>query len=410
MKVIISKSTEDRYQNFVVVDTFKKVRELKGVEILVIHDFKEEPFEVGVFVSEFKKNGMEKFIYINNNPLPNICSTLYGIKGKVIDDEFYLEDEEELLALIEELDFTEDETSALALAHINVIEDFVNRFERKDETINAPLYLEQVREAINETNSLVVKQKKQLIEMGASAMETFEKASTIISNIAQQRKIIEEQLNEVQQKQAQSASSSRQLGGNILFYPTYKYMGVPKMLFIREYAPCRYLTSFILAYEHYLHYTKNKRVKLIFVHQKGAGVAKKYSDFTVITQESMGMDSLYDAEIIATNNPKSEVLKKLFSRPTDVFIVVDRLYGQQDIVSGRISKLSAVSGKSDIKRFNLDIKTSIFPITARDEAFLTLLTIKAYPDGVDTRKAAYAQVFREKFVQIDNFLQLPSDK
>lgn len=409
MNVIVSKSTEDRYQNFVVVDTFKKVRELKGVDILIIHDFKEEPFEVGVFVSEFKKGGIEKFIYINSNPIPNVCSTLYGIKGKVIDDEFYLEDEEELMALIEELDFTEDETSALAIAHISVIEDFVSRFEAKDEAINAPLYLEQVREAINQTNSLVLTQKKQLLEMGASAIETFQKASTIIANIAKQRTAIEERLNEMEQKQGQ-VGNTRQLGGNILFYPTYKYMGVPKMLFIREYAPCRYLTSFILAYEHYLHYTKNKRVKLVFVHQKGAGVAKKYSDFTVITQESMGMDSLYDAEIIATNNPKAEVMKKLFSRPTDVFIVVDRLYGQQDIVSGRLAKLSAVSGKSDIKRFGLDAKTSIFPVTSVDDSFLTLFTIKQYPDSVDTRRAAYAQVFRDKFAMIDNFLQLPSDK
>lgn len=407
MRVIVSQTLQDTYQEFVVVDNFRKIRELKGVDVLIIHTFAEEEFEVGVFINEFYRNGVKKFVYINKNPLEGVKAPLVGVNGHVIEDEFFLEDEEELIALLDELDEGDSENTSLAVASMDIIGDFIKRFEENDESIKAPLYLEQVKDALNELSTQNEKQHLQLMSMGSTALETFEKASTIISNISKQRKVIEDKLNDLATKQQNQPS--RSFGGGILFYPTYKYMGVPKLLFIREYSHCRYLTSFILAYEHYLHYNKNKRVKLIFVHQKGQGVAKKYTDFTSITQESMYLDSLYDSEIIATNNPKSEVLKKIFSKPNDIFIVVDRLYGQQDIVSGRVSKLSAVSGKSDLKRFNIDVKNCIFPVVLNENAFINLPTIRKYPDGTDMRRAAYMQLMKKEFEKIDNFLQLPTD-
>lgn len=408
MRVIISQTLKDTFQEFVVVDNFRKIRELKGVDVLILHTFTEDDFEVGVFISEFYKSGIKNFVYINENPREGLKSTLVGVKGHIIEDEFYLEDEEELIALLDELALPEEENTSLAVASMDIIGDFIKRFEANDEAIKAPLYLEQVKDALNELSVQNERQQSQLLSMGGAALETFQKASTIIANINKQRKVIEEKLNDLASKQ--QAQPSRAFGGSILFYPTYKYIGVPKLLLIREYSPCRYLTSFILAYEHYLHYNRNKRVKLIFIHQKGQGVARKYTDFTAITQESMYLESLYDAEIIATNNPKSEVLKKIFARPNDVFIVVDRLYGQQDIVSGRISKLSAVSGNSDLKRFGVDPKTCIFPVVANENAFINLPTIRKYPNGVDMRRAAYMQLMKESFEKIDDFIQLPKDR
>lgn len=69
MRVIVSKTLQDNYQNFVVVDNFKKVRGLSGVTLLVIHNFEESDFDTGVFISEFKKNGIKNILYINENPM-----------------------------------------------------------------------------------------------------------------------------------------------------------------------------------------------------------------------------------------------------------------------------------------------------------------------------------------------------
>lgn len=409
MRVIVSKTLQDNYQNFVVVDNFKKVRGLSGVTLLVIHNFEESDFDTGVFISEFKKNGIKNILYINENPNANVKNTILGIKGKYIEDEFYFEDEEELLALVEECEQDVEEETSLATVSTDIINDFIERFKRGDEQIQAPVYLEQVREAVNELSAITQQQQTQLLAMGSSAMETFERASVIISNLAKQKKTIEDSLKNLEESRPAIQTKSS-MSGSILFYPTYNYTGSAKVLVVREYSPCRYLTSFILAYEHYLHYSKNKRVKLIFVHQKGHGVLKKYTDYTSITQESMYLDSLYDAEIIATNNPKKDVLKKIFSRPADVFIIVDRMYGQQDIVSGRRVKVSAVSGSSDLKRFNVKENECIFSVNKKENALFTIPSIKNYPTGKDVRNAAYMQICKnDMFVKLDSLLQLPTE-
>lgn len=155
--------------------------------------------------------------------------------------------------------------------------------------------------------------------------------------------------------------------------------------------------------------SENKRVKLIFVHQKGQGVAKKYTEYVSITQESMHLDSLYDSEIITTNNPKKDVLKKIFSRPADIFIVVDRLYGNQDIVTGRCVKVNAVSGQSDLKRYGIKKEDTIFSVSKVDGSLFTVPNIKNYPSGKDLRSAAYMQICgKEMFTKLDALLQLPS--
>ena len=148
-------------------------------------------------------------------------------------------------------------------------------------------------------------------------------------------------------------------------------------------------------------------MKLIFVHQKSAGVSSKYSEFsTAITQENYTVSSLFDAEIIATNNPKKEIMKELLSKPNDIFIVVDRLYGAQDIVSGRVTKVSAVSGNRDLKRFRLNAGDCIFSVSAREGALFTIPTIKKFPQEMDARYAAYSQINSDKYAILDRKLDL----
>lgn len=405
MRVIVSTTLQDKFSNFVIVDNFKKIRELKGVTLLVIHNFKESAFDVGVFISEFYSKGVKDFLYINEAPEASIRAVLVGVSGHVFEDEFYLDDEEELMALIDDLDMDKDETTDLAVASTNIVKDFIQGFARGEERVKAPLYLQQVEDALNELSTITQMQSVQLVDMGTSALQVFDKANTIITNMAKQKQILESQLKELESASV-TQTSKPTFGGNILFFPSYKYVGSAKVLVIRELSPCRYLTSFILAYEHYLHYELNKRVKLVFVHQKGAGVANKYSEYTAITQESMGLESLYDSEIIATNNPKNDVMKRVFSKPADIFIIVDRLYGNQDIVVGRVSKLSAVSGKSDLARFNVKANNCIFSVTKEKESFITIPTVSNYPSGEDRRHAAYMQVGKDMFSKIDEYLQV----
>lgn len=407
MKVIVSTELDDNFTKFVVVDSFKKVKELQGVTTLIIHKYKESDFDAGVFVSQFHNNGIDQFIYISSSPSSTLQMVLKGVNGYYYEDEFYFEDEEELSTLLEDLGMEdEDENTSLATSALNVVNDFVSSFAKGDERIKAPLYLENVTSAVNELSLLTHQQELQLNTMGASALEVFEKASAIIRNMDAQNKNIEKKLEELENQQSNSFSSKPAFGNSIMFFSPYKYIGNSKILLIREYAPCRYLTSFVMGYLHHLHYVLNRRPKLIFVHQKGAGVSAKYADFTSITQESMGMSSLYDNEIIATNNPKKEVMKDLLTKQNDVIIVVDRLYGNQDIVSGRVTKINAVGSRSDIVRYKVRPEDTIFSITRQPKELFTLPTIKNFPTEIDARYAAYTQVLGSKYEILDNKLGL----
>jgi hypothetical protein len=405
MKVIVSTELEDKYQNFIVVDSFKKVRDLNGVTTLIIHKPLEDDFNSGVFMAEFHNKGINQFVYINKEPLTTIKMLVKGLKGEIIEDEFYLDDEEELIALLEDLGVNQDENTSLAVTNTKIVTDFMQAFARGEERIKAPLYIEQVNQALNQLSVITQQQELQITEMGTTSIETFERASTIIRKMDNQRKVMEEQLQALADMQDTRSTSSRpQLGNSIQFFSPVKYTGNAKILFIREYSHCRYLTSFILGYIHHVHYVMNKRVKLIIAHQKGAGVSSIYKDmFTTIDDGSANIMSLYDSELVATNSPKKEIIKELLSKPCDLFVVVDRLYGKDDILEGRIAlKLNAVGGTGDLKRFNLKAEDTIFTVVPNKPQAFYLPTVKDYVSNIDARYATYENIHQKNYEMLDD--------
>lgn len=404
MNVIISKSVVDNFNSFVVIDSLKKATELSGVTTIIIHSYVENDFDAGVFISRLRETGVSQFFYITANPSTTMRMLISGVKGYFTEDEFYFDDEEELIALLEDIteneDSSSDETTSLAAPSLNVVSDFIEAFVRGDKLISAPLYLERVKQAVVDLSKVTQQQELQITAMGNSAIEVFEKASQIIINMDKQRKLIEQKLDELQEIQVTTPSRPN-LENSINFFSPYKYIGNSKVILFREYAPTRYFTSFILGYAHYLHYTRNKRIKLVFTIQRSAGVAAKYSDFPMISQESMNISSLYDAEIVVTNNPKKEVMKELLGKSNEIVIVADRLYGSQDIVSGRIQRVAIASSRSDIQRYKLKPEETIFSVTAQPKQLFCLSTIKQFPIEEDARYAAYYQCFGKMYEMLD---------
>ncbi|MBQ3930460.1 MAG: hypothetical protein II708_05875, partial [Paludibacteraceae bacterium] len=116
--------------------------------------------------------------------------------------------------------------------------------------------------------------------------------------------------------------------------------------------------------------------------------------------------ALYDNEILVTNNPVKEVMKNILEKPCDVFVIVDRLYGTQDIVSGRPIRLNAVSGFGDVARFKIKANETIFPVTTVPDGFVTIPTMKGFPLEQDSRYATYMQVMGEAYRKIDTKIGL----
>ncbi len=157
-----------------------------------------------------------------------------------------------------------------------------------------------------------------------------------------------------------------------------------------------------------MHYVKNKRIKVIFCVQKGYCVGKRYEEYVSIDETTKSMLSLYDNEIVVTNSPKKEVMKELLSKPQDVVIVVDRLYGKEAIVTGRCTTLNVVSGYSDIQRYGLKSEDTITSVTKFPDCFACISRIKNYMTERDARLAAYHQVFGKDYEKICERIHLNS--
>lgn len=410
MRVIVSNYLKDNFKGYTVVSSFKEVRLLQDIQCLIIHRYSESDFEAGMFLSEFNKKGIPNFVYISENPSTTLKMMLNGMNGTVLEDEFYFDDEEELNVVLEDIGLEDNSETEIVASNTSIISDFIKAFAKGEDRIKSPIYIEQVNNALNELTTTTSQQQVLIKDMGTAAVSTFERASSLISSMSEQRKLLQKQLEELEESHNASVSNSPRNkfgGGGISFFPSYKYTGSAKVLLIRELSPCRYLTSFILGYNHHVHIELNKRVKLIFVHQKGAGVSAKYSGIcTSITQESMQEDNLYDAPIIATNNPKQEVMKELTHKNDEVIIVVDRLYGSQDIINTRVVKINAVSGLTDLNRFKVKAEDCIFTTSAHPQGLLCIPTIKGYAADADTRYALYNRTCKESFIILDKLLQL----
>lgn len=395
MNVIISKSLKDIYRKFILVDSFKKVRdEIKdAVETVIIHDPVEDVFNSGVFMSELSTKGIHNFIYINENPDIQIKTLINGLQGHTYTEEFYLEDEEELVALLENIQNEPEASTSLAVSNIKIVSDFMQSYVRGEQKASSPFYLNRVNTALQELSTINHQQELALTEMGNSSLKVFEKASTIIRDLVQQNQNTAKMLEEFEKSggMAETSTSKVALTNSVSYFPSYRYTGNAKVLLVREFTPCRYLTSFLLAYTHYVHYIVQKRVKFIVCYQRAFATSKRYEEmFTTIGEETTTLTSLYDQELIATSTPKKELLREIFSRQADLFIVLDRMYGREPIVDGKVKlQLNAISGAGDLKRYNIKPETVISSVPDIKNQMFFLPNFKGYPDAKDMRYAAY---------------------
>ena len=406
-KVIISANLDKTFRDYTVVRKFSDVNafELSEIAILIIHDFNETDFDAGVFINKFYKGGVQKFIYMSNNPSMTVKMTISGVKGVSLDEDFYLQDEEELNSLIEDIGYEGDESRASTNA--NIIVDFVQSFARGDSKIQAPLYLEQVSSAVKELSEIVDKKDYQITVMGESALDVFANASNVIQDMYNKHKDLANKINELQAKinESNNAINKPKLMNTIQHYSTYNYMSTPLVLVVKEYSPCRYLTSFIVAYSQYLHFQKRKRVKVVVLYKESACESSRYSSFKSITEETYKMDTLYGGEFIAISVPRKDVLNKVFNQGSEVFIVIDRMYEKSSLITGRIKQINAVGSIGALERNKVQTKNNvIMSINDDAECLLTLKTIRNYSREFEAQKAMYFQAYGQQFTKIDAIL------
>ena len=380
MKVIIS--TEDKgrdFTNFVTFHSLAEVKKLKGVDTIILHSAKESDFNIGVIISDLHTTvGNLRFIYINEHPNAVIRMCVQGVQGYFYQDEFY-----------------DNELALITKSNFDIIFDFMKSFARGEKRVNTPIYQEQVNEAITQLSLITQEQNTQLTSMGATAMDIFARASSMMNKMQEMSSQFDKQLESIHTDKGQQRPM---LSASISYFPPVKVMSNVKILSIKEYTPCRYLISYLLAYKHWLHIVHGKSVRLIIVTGNLVTPNLKYSDLGSIidsSNTSASLKSMLSKDVLILKSPKKEIINSILAIPYDLTIVVDKMYNNGFIVDGKVTKLNAVSGVSDLDTFKLRKEETIFSTNPVKGGFTTILSINNIPKEVNGKLSAYMQMCKD---------------
>lgn len=408
MNYIVSETLRDKFNNYTVVRSIAVLLDKDDIGAVILHSTSEAPFKVGMAISELHtKKGISKFAYLNDTPDAMIRLCISGLGGLIIEDEWYFEDEAELDILLTE--YIEEELAIVPTYKNNksfyIVSDFIQAFIRKDKRIYTNFYLETVQSAIKNLGERIQQKDLVIDDLGESASRIFHEASIKISEMQKARLDLDSRLKELMETANAQSMSPRSNTGSVFYFPSVSHMSTAKVIQIREVSPCRYLTSFILAFRDYLRGVHGKSAKVIVVHQKGRGVLKRYSwvksdlpddNFTSITEESKGNRELYSSRLVNTNVPQRDVIIDLL-KDEELVIVIDRLYSNEGIVRSRVKTFYGVSGASDLKRFSLNPNQCIFSVREYPNCLAYIPTILDYSDVIDTRRGQYQRVCESTF-------------
>lgn len=410
MNIIVSDIlSSDKFTNYKVVPSLKDAKQIvdkKGCKV-ILHHTSESDATASLSIVALNRNLVA---YISDKPSPALSMSVNGIGACVIEDEFYFDDESELDYCIQELDdggdLVESPLSTLE-NNMSIIQNFVKAFKSGDSVIQTDFYMNSVEQAIEDVTRCIKETDVQVRSTNDSIISILREVRGIIDNINNSRLELESKLSELEQ--TLSTERVRQpvlpsaFQNAVSIFPPVKYLGTAKVLHVCEVSPCRFLTSFLLGYYYHLKLVKEKKVKLIVIHQKNKRSNLRYTSFTRVMPQTLHETDLVLSPMVVTDTPKLDVINKLTRLGDDVIIVLDRLYGD-NILEGQIETLYAVSGLADIERFKLNVNRCIFTEVTPKESFLCIPRIKQYDRNPSTRQAQYHQHCADKYVKIDEML------
>lgn len=393
MNVIVTNNMIE-YKGFMKLKTLKEVLNIKGtIDFLVYHKSNETRENKVEYLTRLKSN-VKTFIYIRGRDSLEqaVQMIIVGSGGKYFDDEFFLENSEELNKLIKGL----DEVTAIAeLGGINVLSDFFSRYLKNGSTGFNQGYLAIVKEAVSGMITEYKRKDLELLQISETATEIFSNTAEILSKVESERESLKNIVSSLESAKSQGAfastSSSTTNTNNVFFFPRVSYLKDKKIVRIKELGNCPYLTSFMLGFRLYLERIKYVRAKLIFIYPVGEQYEDIYKDFKWVNQGNSKTMQGYYNNIVFTNFPNRDVITKLLDDSDyDVFIVVDRSKSYKDhILNSKGNNIKyCVSGENSMKK-NAIKSSSCFSTRGIKNTLFTIPTFKDYPREIDQRERLY---------------------
>lgn len=405
MNVIVTNNKVE-YNGFIKLSTLREASELVGnIEYLVYNKSNESREDRVSYLTKLKDR-VKTLIYIRKKEAfeQDIQIIVVGSGGKCFDDEFFLENSDELAKLIDSL----DEVVAIAeLGGVNVVSDFFNRYLKNGSTGFNPAYLMVVKNAVSDMITTYKQKEFEILQLSETATEIFASSAEIVSKVENEMeklKTIAANLESAKNKQVvvtQNVSSVP----NVVFFPQINYLKERTIIRIKCIGECPFIVSFILGFRIYLERIKNTRPKVLFIEPIGAQYETIYKDFKWVTQSThRNMGNYYDG-VVFTNYPNKDVLMRLLDDTDyDTFVVVDMLKNSsQHILNSKGPSVKyAVSGQGIIDRFKLKTEDCLSIIKKIEGSMFTVPVFPDYPVEFDQRERLYLRVCAENYNMLYN--------
>lgn len=353
IKLVVSTNRYE-YLDFQCTQSLQNVA-WENIECLIYHTSRDNDVDT---ILELSKAGevVPKVIYINQQINSLYYGLFAGIDADIYNDESMLSDEETLNFLVEDY-----KNTGMTIKAPNLDMETISKFvaavskesvESLSKLVKNNLWLQTLESSLKSVETALVRTD----EANVGMVGVFNKTSEIIETLQEGQTRTTEEIEKLSKYLSEVEQRSQGKNQNsMFFFSTFQVPNtVSKVLYIRVYSPCRYLLSFVGAYQHYLKMNKQLQSKILIAVPKLKQYIRKYDTFTRLATETINTRGIQTHEVFVTQEPKPLILNAFFNMNADLYIVIDMMFGESALLQGaKVVPLNAINGVSDIKTFGL---------------------------------------------------------
>lgn len=404
--VIVDAKNRD-LDGFIQVNRIEDVSSIKGsIDYLIIGPVKSSQKYLTEITKLFDTPSRPKnLVYIadNENVDSKLKTFVMGLKGYYFDDEFFLEDSNELSNL---LNSKEEVNSLVSLPGEEILKDFKKKFDRGEVENSTPQYLQVVSSALSSIVKEYSRKQNEVMQISQETIEIFKDINKVSESTNQELNELQEQLDSVMKQVENSSfggitSFDYNMEKNVTFFPRVAVReGSKRVLKIKDIGHTKYLTSFLLGFVKYLYEVAYLKPKLVFIEDVNEASVEIYKNYTYITKDNFQRGELFsNREVLFVNHPTINVMNLLLAEDTkDIFIIVDRTsFYKNHLLKGNGVFVSANS--INVLR-ELKVPKDLTISSSKGDVFMKLFEIEGYSDDITMRERQYLDKYRDSYEKL----------
>ena len=234
MNIIVTTSNVV-YKKFIKLSTLSEAKNIVGVIDYLIYNKSEETVDDKISSLTSLKDRAKNIIYVRNEDDTDLAVKMFivGIDGKYVDDEYFLNSDEDLCGLITSID---DVKELVELGGVNILSDFLNRYFTDGSASFNKNYLSVVKNAVSNLIDDYSQKSHELVRMSETASEIFSSTSAVVSNMRKEHeelKIVVESLEKSINTGKAGVLSQNRRESPVSFFPTISYLKEKRIVRIK---------------------------------------------------------------------------------------------------------------------------------------------------------------------------------